>query len=232
MTVNSHNWLEIILRMLIAAIIGGIIGVEREYKNRPAGMRTHVLVALGSMSMALLESLVRSGLTTQEATVALNVGRISSQVVSGIGFLGAGTIFMSKRKIGGLTTAASLWCTACLGLLVGYGYYIVALMISVLIMATLALLQKVVHVNAIKSIEVQFTDRNETMDFINNFFEQMNVQVLDIDFYVENSESGKKQPNIYKNVYTLKLPANVHYTSIVVHLSEYSHIRAVHTRNV
>ena len=60
----------------------------------------------------------------------------------------------------------------------------------------------------------------------------MNIKVLDVDFYVENSDVGKKAQNIYKNIYTLKLPSNVHYTSVVVHLSEYSHIRAVHTRNV
>ena len=232
MSVQLQNWTEILIRIAIAVIIGGLIGVEREYKNRPAGMRTHVLVAIGSMSMALLESLLRGGLSVQEATVALNMGRISAQVISGIGFLGAGTIFMSKRKIGGLTTAASLWCTACMGLLVGFGYYYVAIVVCVLVISTLGLLQKIVHVNAIKSIEVLFTDRTETMDFINNFFEQSNIKVLDVDFYVENSDSGKKGQNIYKNIYTLKLPSSMHYTSVVVHLSEYSHIRAVHTRNV
>lgn len=232
MTITSKDWAEILLRIFIAVLIGGVIGIEREYKNRPAGMRTHVLVALGSMSMALLESLIRGGLDPTESSFMLNAGRITSQVVSGIGFLGAGTIFISKRKIGGLTTAASLWCTACMGLLVGYGYYMVALAMSVLVVLTLAILQKVVRVNAIKSLEVLFTDRNETMDFINNFFQQMNIKVLDVDFYVENSDVGKKTQNIYKNIYTLKLPSNVHYTSVVVHLSEYSHIRAVHTRNV
>lgn len=233
MILDLKNYIEIILRVALAAIIGGIIGIEREYKNRPAGMRTHVLVALGAMSMALMEALISSHMFHGgQPGLTFSLGRISAQVVSGIGFLGAGTIFMSKRKIGGLTTAASLWCTACLGILIGFGFYLVAVIIFVMILLTLTLLQKIIHVNAIKSLEVKFTNRVETMQFINDFFESSNIKVLDIDFYVENADTGKKQPNIYRNVYTLKLPSNLHYTSIVVYLSEYANVQAVHTRNV
>ncbi len=233
MIVDSNDYLEIALRVILATVIGGIIGIEREYKNRPAGMRTHVLVALGSMSIALMESLISSGqFLGMQSGLSLSLGRVSAQVVSGIGFLGAGTIFMSKRKIGGLTTAASLWCTACLGLLVGFGFYWVAVAIFVMILITLTFLQRIIHVNAIKSLEVKFTNRVETMQFISDFFEQSHIKVLDIDFYVENADAGKKQPTIYRNIYTLKLPSSLHYTSIVVHLSEYSNIQAVHTRNV
>ncbi len=231
MVVQINDYLEIVIRIILAAVIGGVIGIEREYKNRPAGMRTHVLVALGAMSMALLESLLMGSYNSQTG-LNFNIGRISAQVISGIGFLGAGTIFMSKRKIGGLTTAASLWCTASLGLLIGYGYYIVSGIIFVVILLTLSILQKLIHVNAIKSIEVTFTKRVETMNFINDFFDKMNIKVLDVDFYIENPDASKNTSHTYRNIYTLKLPAKVHYTSIVVHLSEYANIQAVHTRNV
>lgn len=229
---ESSNWIEICIRIAVAILIGGVIGIEREYKNRPAGMRTHILVSIGAMSVALLESLLRANLNSIEGTLTLNLGRLSAQVISGIGFLGAGTIFISKSKIGGLTTAASLWCTACLGLMIGFGYYFVAMGIGLTVVIILSFLQKIIHVNAIKSLEIRFTHRAETMAFINDFFESMNIKVLDVDFYIDNGDNKKSAHNTYKNIYTLKLPHNVHYTTIVVHLSEYSNIQAVHTRNV
>lgn len=233
MILSQKEYVEILIRVVLATVIGGIIGVEREYKNRPAGMRTHVLVALGAMSIALMESLISSNMFhTGGQGINYTLGRISAQVVSGVGFLGAGTIFMSKRKIGGLTTAASLWCTACLGILIGFGFYWVAVAIFLMILLTLTFLQKIIHVNAIKLLEVKFINRVETMQFINDYFEQSGIKVLDIDFYIDNPDSGKKQVSTYRNIYTLKLPSHMHYTNIVVHLSEYANIQAVHTRNM
>ena len=106
------DWWEIFLRLGISVLLGGIIGVERERKNRPAGMRTHVLVCVGATVIAVLESAIMRDMVelnrTAEATgVAISVGRMSAQVVSGIGFLGAGTIFIAQKRIAGLTTAAS-----------------------------------------------------------------------------------------------------------------------------
>ena len=109
-------WQTTLLRIVVAIAIGTIIGVEREYKNRPAGMRTHVLVCLGACTVALLESSFITDVTNGTAVssaIGYSFGRLSAQVISGIGFLGAGTIFTAQRKIVGLTTAASLWCVAC-----------------------------------------------------------------------------------------------------------------------
>ncbi|MDO4741526.1 MAG: MgtC/SapB family protein, partial [Eubacteriales bacterium] len=105
----------LLLRITVAVLIGAVIGIDREIKNRPAGMRTHVLVCVGAALVALIEqgyvaNVVSLGLGT---TVNASMGRITSTVVSGVGFLGAGTIFVAEHKISGLTTAASLWCTAC-----------------------------------------------------------------------------------------------------------------------
>ena len=122
----------IILRISLAILLGTIIGVEREIKNRPAGMRTHILVCLGACIISLIESsFVASLSASTESSVAYNFGRLSAQVISGIGFLGAGTILFTDRKITGLTTAASLWNTACLGIAIGYGYYLIAIVGSI-----------------------------------------------------------------------------------------------------
>ena len=123
-TASPFSPTELVIRLFIAILIGCIVGSEREYKNRPAGLRTHVLVCVGVCIIALIECLFIHGLNGATSdNITYNFGRMSAQVISGIGFLGAGTIFMTERKIGGLTTAASVWNIACLGLATGYGYY-------------------------------------------------------------------------------------------------------------
>ncbi len=230
------SWFEIMIRIVVAVIVGGAIGVEREYKNRPAGMRTHVLVCLGACMIAILECLTRTDLLAlnfgDDGPITMTMGRLSAQVISGIGFLGAGTIFIAQKKIAGLTTAASLWNVACLGLMIGFGYYIVAAIGCAIVLIILNFLQRIIHVNAIKRVEIKFTKRSETLPFINNFFEQKGIKVLDMDFHIESfGEKGTSEENVYTNLYTLHLPARLTYTDIVTYLSEYRSIQSVRTRN-
>ena len=225
-------WWEAGLRLLLAVVVGCVIGIERERKNRPAGMRTHVLVCVGAALIAVMESYMiadtlRLNILYGNTGVAINMGRISAQVVSGIGFLGAGTIFIAQKKIAGLTTAASLWNVACLGLAAGMGYYGIAIAGCVIVITTLTLLQRVVKVNAVKNVEVKFIHRVETIAFINDYFQQLGVKVLDIDFHVENM--GKY--NLYTNLYTLDMQGKTTYKDIVNHLSEYANIQGIRTRN-
>lgn len=219
---------EMLLRILVALVIGAVIGVEREYKNRPAGMRTHVLVCLGACVIALIECVLRQEVIDQNnPSIAISVGRICAQVVSGIGFLGAGTIFTAQRKIAGLTTAASLWNAACLGLAAGMGYYWIAIMGTGCVMITLLMMQKIVRVNTMKKVEIKFVHRTETLAFINGYFDSLGIKCLDIDFHVENQEGR----NIYTNIYTLHFPASISYTDIVNHLSEHANVLAIRTTN-
>lgn len=219
---------ETVLRILVAVLIGTIIGVEREHKSRPAGMRTHVLVCLGACMIALLECSLRQDLLMDPAEgVSMSIGRISAQVVSGIGFLGAGTIFTAQRKIAGLTTAASLWNAGCLGLMAGFGYYLEALTGCLCVIIVLLLLQKIVRVNAIKKVEVRFTNRAETLAFMNSYFEERGIKILDIDFHVE-MQGGT---NFYTNNYTLRLPPRITYADVINHLVENANIDSVRTTN-
>ena len=169
---NAFSPIELIIRIFVAVLIGSIVGVEREYKNRPAGLRTHVLVCLGACVIALIECIFLHDLDDNtHVPITYNFGRMSAQVISGIGFLGAGTIFMQEKKIGGLTTAASLWNTACLGLATGYGYYWMSIIVCILVLGVLLVLQKIIPVNSLKRVEVRFIHRQETMNYINEFFE-------------------------------------------------------------
>ena len=122
MTLREVTYLAVILRIFVAALFGGAIGLERGMKNRPAGLRTYMLVCVGSCLIMLTNQYLF------QVSGAGDPMRLGAQVVSGIGFLGAGTIIVTTRsQIKGLTTAAGLWASACLGLAVGVGFYEVAL---------------------------------------------------------------------------------------------------------
>ena len=218
-------WYVVLLRVALAIIVGLSIGIEREYKNRPAGMRTHVLVCMGACIVALMESIFAANIDGAPNGVTYNFGRMTAQVISGIGFLGAGTIFTASKKIAGLTTAASLWSVGCLGIAIGYGLYAVALMGGVLVLIVLMSMQKIVHVNTAKKVEIKFVHRVETIDFINAYFSRHFIQTLDLDFTVEVREDR----NIYTNLYTLHLPSTVKFTDMVNDLSEHPNVMSIRT---
>ena len=230
------TWQEMALRLLLAVTAGCIIGIERERKNRPAGMRTHVLVCVGAAMISIIDDMnvaetLALNLLHSGSGIGVSVGRMSAQVVSGIGFLGAGTILVSQKKIAGLTTAASLWCTACLGLAAGMGHYALAVAGSVIVIVTLTLMQRVVRVNTVKHLEVRFVRRNETIPFINAYFEKLGVKVIDVDFHIESKEKGKGKEKVYTNLYTLDMPSRIAYKDIVNDLSEYVNIEGIRTRS-
>ena len=230
---NPFTPLEMLIRLAIAILIGCIVGSEREYKNRPAGLRTHVLVSIGACIIALTECLFMHDVNSATSVnITYNFGRMSAQVISGIGFLGAGTIFMSEHRIGGLTTAASVWNVACLGLAAGYGYYWMSIIVCLVVLVVLIALQKLIPVNALKRVEVHFINRQETMNYINEFFGKNNITVLNLDFHIEtHAGSGKGDHNVYTNIYTLHLPASVKYVDVINSLANYSNIQVVRVTN-
>ncbi|NLW22320.1 MAG: MgtC/SapB family protein [Tissierellia bacterium] len=132
---------QVFIRLILSILLSGIIGIDRESTNKPAGLRTHILVSLGATLMMLLSlhfnSMYRNGIT-------MYTDRMAAQVISGIGFLGAGTILRrDKGIITGLTTAASLWVVAAIGLAVGAGFYLGAVLTTIFTVITLITFQKV-----------------------------------------------------------------------------------------
>ena len=230
---NPFSPAELILRIFVAILIGCIVGSEREYKNRPAGLHTHVLVCLGACTIALVECIFMHDVdNSTTGHITFNFGRMSAQVISGIGFLGAGTIFMAERRIGGLTTAASLWNTACLGLAAGYGYYWMSIIGCALVLCILLILQKIIPVHSLKRVEVRFVNRQETIKYINEFFAQSDIKVPDMDFHIESAaDKVSEDRNVYTNIYTLHLPSSVNYTEVINHLASYKNIRVVRATN-
>jgi putative Mg2+ transporter-C (MgtC) family protein len=135
------NIVTILLRLFLATVCAGVLGVERQRKSRPAGLRTHIIVCLGSaLVMMISQHLSDVGMTTDAA-------RLGAQVISGIGFLGAGTIILTGRngkpQVKGLTTAASLWTCACMGLAIGCGFYLGALATCLFVLFAVTVLNRV-----------------------------------------------------------------------------------------
>ena len=128
--------LEFILRVVLAAFLGGIIGLEREYRAKEAGFRTHFLVGLGAAVFMVLSKYGYDDVVAEEL-VRLDPSRIAAQVVSGIGFIGAGCIIFQKHVVRGLTTAAGLWVTSAIGLACGSGMYWLAVAATMLVVICL-----------------------------------------------------------------------------------------------
>ena len=123
--------LDIILKILLAAMLGGIIGLERELSHKEAGLRTNILIAIGSTLITVLSFKIAA------MTKAADPARLAAQIVSGIGFLGAGAIIQARFAIHGLTTAATIWTVAAIGIAVGSGFYLLAFVVAVLVVIVL-----------------------------------------------------------------------------------------------
>ena len=130
---------DFVLRLLVAGILGAIIGLDREYRAKEAGYRTHFLVSLGS-ALIMIVSQYGFQEIIKENSVTLDPSRVAAQVVSGIGFIGAGTIIFQKQIVRGLTTAAGIWATAGIGLAVGAGMYVIGIAAMVLTLIGLEVL--------------------------------------------------------------------------------------------
>jgi putative Mg2+ transporter-C (MgtC) family protein len=132
----EHNYLDVLVRLTFAVIIGGLIGMERSGRNHDAGLRTHILVCLGATTIMILSE-------TTHMQYGGDIGRFGAQVVSGIGFLGAGCIMVKGQHVSGLTTAAGLWATACIGLTIGMGYLFISSVTAALLLISTKILRPV-----------------------------------------------------------------------------------------
>jgi len=134
--------LHILLRLLLAMLMGGLVGFEREHHNHAAGLRTHILVCLGAALLMLL-SVYGFSQFVDEPNVRIDPARLATAVITGIGFLGAGTILFTGKAITGLTTAASLWVVAAIGLAIGAGFYFAAIVTTILMLFNLFVFNKI-----------------------------------------------------------------------------------------
>ena len=149
------NW-DFTLRLFVAGVMGILIGLEREYRAKEAGYRTHFLVAVGSALLMIVSQYGFENVLERDL-VRLDPSRIAAQVVSGIGFIGAGTIILQKQIVRGLTTAAGIWATSGIGLAVGAGMYSIGVAATVLVLLGLEVLSFFFKSIGLRNLMVEFS---------------------------------------------------------------------------
>lgn len=176
------------IKIFLAAVLGAIIGVEREIKNRAAGFRTHIIVSVGACLIMLIGIDAIGDISSDRARDA---ARIAGQVVSGIGFLGAGTILQKKNGVSGITTAATLWLSAAIGLAVGIGYYegaIIATVICIVTLISLKGISDLINKKTTRSYIMVFDTSNFNQQSFYEFTQEEGVEVRKIDIIDEDMD--------------------------------------------
>jgi putative Mg2+ transporter-C (MgtC) family protein len=174
---------EIVLRLLLAALLGACVGLERELRNQPAGLRTHIILALG----ATLAMCISIDLAMEFRPYAPNgdPARLAAQVISGIGFLGAGAILRYGTSVRGLTTATSLWTIAIVGLGVGAGHYFSAIATSILLLVALIVLDQIekrfTQGSTIRLVSLKALDRPQLVDELKRELTELDIEIKSIN---------------------------------------------------
>lgn len=206
----------IVVRLLLAMILGGIIGIERGRLNRPAGVRTHMVVCMGSTLVMLL------GIQMATLDPNIDITRLGAQVVSGIGFLGAGTILKDGFSVRGLTTAATLWVVACVGLAVGGGFYIAAILTTILVFVSL----KVWGSSSVKSksryISVIVDSVDKTIEEIKIILIESGIHISDIGLVETES------PNLFEIRFYATIDVRTKTDGLIMDMMKLKGVKSVH----
>lgn len=220
--------LEILIRIVLGVIFGGIIGYDREIKGQSAGFRTHMLVCVGSVIIALIQIQavnqvldLAAGNEEYLQIISIDQTRLTAQIVSGIGFLGAGTIIVTKRSVSGLTTAASIWATAGIGIAVGMGYYMIAIMGTLTIVIVLALIKNKLRVMVGENIVVRYLEQ-ETQAKIIDYFETHQIKYFVAEFRIENDIEHNQ--TIYTEHFILNLSSRQMLSKVIQDIGEFDSV--------
>ena len=213
-------------RIFLAILFGGIVGFEREKNNRPAGFRTHILVCFGAAIVSMIEDQLRINLLLQYGSTGLNLalGRLGAQVISGIGFLGAGSIMKDKGEtIGGMTTAAGIWATGCVGLCIGWGFHniaLVAIFFMLIVMVSFKKIEsKLIKKSRLITFEIKYECEDDLTDVMLSCYEvfrEKSIRITKIDKDLDNhlvifTVSMKGRNNISDVIVSLSANKKVEY---------------------
>ncbi len=201
---------SVLFRLFLAVMCGGVIGIEREHKRRPAGFRTHILICLGASMTTLTSQFL-----FYDMNLYTDIGRLGAQVVAGIGFIGAGAIIVTKRRqVKGLTTAAGLWTCAIIGLAIGAGYYEAAVIATFVIVVAEIFFVKFEYWVLVNSrnlnIYVEYED-NEQLDNVIRLIKSYRIVIIDLEI----TKSGNNACAIFQ----LQLPKKISHDKIMTAIS-------------
>jgi mgtC/sapB transporter len=222
----------VFLRLLLAVIFGGIVGIERERNNKPAGFRTYILVCFGAAIVSIVQDQLRINIFNFEKNfpdlasfMKSDLGRLGAQVISGIGFLGAGSIIKEKGEVEGLTTAAGIWATGCVGLGIGWGFYNIAIVAIIFMLIIMTALKKVETIFMKKSsnliFEIEIDENSAVSEIISECYEVFIQKEININ---------KVDKNLKNNIITFNATTeenNKNLSEIVMILSSKNNIKSV-----
>lgn len=232
------SWTDVLIRVVISVLIGMAIGIERELSNHPAGMKTHALVCLGAaittmISAEMCYSLM--GNVELDASSKVDMSRIASGVVSGIGFIGAGAIIKSKdgSVVTGITTAATVWISGCMGLAIGMGYFrIIVISMLAILFATITLKgleNRFIKHRGTRYIEVITDDKRNALPALEDYFDRKQIIITSFDCTkTEESDDTKK---IYCCRYFLRVPKAVPFNVVMRDIAKMDEVIEVYESN-
>ena len=224
-----ENWayISIVIKLALATILGGVIGYEREIMNRPAGFRTHILVCIGSALVMCTSEFI---LEVYSGILNVDPARLGAQVISGIGFLGAGTIIRDGINVRGLTTAASLWAVSCVGIAIGIGFYSGAIIATFFVYITLIALKNIEHYLAkktqYKEILIEAENIPSQIGTIGCMLSKKNIKIRNIEFIDNDNDNDKV--NILLIKLLVKVPPSITESEIILDLYSVDGVRNVH----
>lgn len=223
------------LRLILVTVLSAIIGFEREVNNANAGLKTHMIVGVGATIVALISEqiefeTIERVIQMQDIAGAFRVdpSRLIAQVVSGIGFLGAGTIIVTKRHVSGLTTAASIWAVASLGLAVGMGFLNIALPGFAILFLILFVTRRIQSHAFAEKLHIKYVGGNDTLEDIENVFKRMGVEYSQVKYDVNMFGNEK----VYTTVFNIQGKFRFSFNDFVSQLSKMNTIVSVQTTNL
>ena len=217
---------DVAIRLMLASVCGGIIGINRGLKNRSAGIRTHTIICMGSALTIILGIYLSVMVGRWDIKSTADVSRIGAQVISGIGFIGVGTIMVTgKQKVKGLTTAAGLWASACMGLAIGAGFYLASIIGCAFILMTVVLFSRLEHVMFAKSRNVNLYVEFEHIDCVSHIIGSLNQQGVTV-YDVDISKATTEDPSD-RAVFSLRLPKKMSHDQVITVVAEQDKVRSV-----
>ena len=222
---------DLLRRLSVASLCGGLIGIERGRKRRAAGFRTHMLICMGaSLTMILntyISLMIMGGAWTIDDSVPMqtDVSRLGAQVINGIGFIGAGTIIVTGRQqVRGMTTAAGLWASACMGLAIGAGFYAAALIGCIAIILTVVVFSKLEAFILSRSRNVNLFvefENAEDLSLIIARIKEQDIRIFDVELTKSISDA---YPNA---IFTLQLPKKRSHTAVMTAIAQIDTVRTI-----
>ena len=217
-TLSELNLISTVVRLALAMVLGGMLGIERGRKRRPAGLRTYMIVCIASALVMV---------TSQYMANAFGSGdpaRMGAQVISGIGFLGAGTIIVTSRQVKGLTTAAGLWAAACIGLAVGIGFYAGAIICAFFVLLVMTLMTGIDAKIRLKSKQVNFFGEFLSMEDLGKFMDMLRQSGYKLND-LELDRAGRSVNDLVGATFWIELDRPMNHIEVIHELSTFEGVK-------